>query len=284
MAVVLEIPPREHVGVWNRTVLRFLETSQCFEIRYTDFPLLKIGRRWRCLNLMRLNGHLVLLDTWDRWVSLGLFLKAGVFRSVLADVELILRLNRRKIDPFVDRFMSETGKPVTSWTMFPDSRFPLGCFQWRPTEHRFLANLTGCNRRCGRGKWVKAAQDLGDFYVAAERESAEQYALTLENCRWGVCLAGVGDKTRREPEFASCGIPLALNYKPHYPFAFEPDIDYLYLANPPDLNKLKAIDPEPFARRSAELWRDHFSPLGMATSLVRLVEQYCAPSSNHAAI
>lgn len=275
MAIPLEVPALECVGVWNRTLLASLIQSGFFEVRYADFPMFRLGRRWRCLNLLRVNGHLVLLDTWDRSVTLGQFLRAGVFREALANVKLVLRINKRADDLFVKQFFSETGIPVSAWTMFPDSQFPLEQFSWRPAGHEWQANLTGCNRRCGRGRWVKSAQKLGGFYIASERESHAQYALSLQNCRWGVCLNGMGDKTRREPEFASCGMPLALNYRPHYPFRFEPGLDFLFLETPADLVRLNDTDPAPFAARSRALWAERFSPRGMASTLLELVAEFC---------
>lgn len=275
---VLEIPKLHKVAAWNQTLLKQLIASEYFAVRYVRFPQVKIGPRWRSLNLMRVNNHLVLLDTWDRTATLQQFVAADVFGEILPDVELVIRISMRTDDPFASYFTRETGIRMTAWTMFPDGLFPLSRFEWKPCKHAYLANLTGCTQRRARWKWVKAAQQMGNFYVAPSRVSHEEYARSLQDCKWGVCLAGIGDKTRREPEFASCGMPLALNYQPHYPFPFEAGKHYLYLPSTAELELLRETDPTPFAIESRNVWEKYFSAKGAASTLLELVSRHCGES------
>lgn len=299
---------RRQLTPWNQTLLDYLEQSGVFAIEEESFPVVKVGRRWRNWNLMRLNGELIGLDTWDTNSVLDVYQSTGHFGGhpggAFNRVRLILKINARRNDPWLAEFTATTGIPVTPWTMFPYANFPVGSIAWGGCEngHKYAANLTGKNTRNSRPRWVRAARDInnriigraiaagercdGTFYIAATDasghpvhwESMENYLSILRDCRWGVCLPGTGDKTRREPEFLSCGFPLALCYQPNYPFPFVANEHYLWLEKPKDLRRLVAgkweADPAKFASVSRGLWEEYFSPAGMANLLLNLAKKY----------
>ena len=73
-------------------------------------------------------------------------------------------------------------------------------------------------------------------------------------------------KNRREPEYTSCGMPLALGgYKPNYGFEFKEGIHYFYIDKPEDIEKLKDIDPRPYSEASKQNSNEN---------LVKLPESY----------
>jgi len=142
--------------------------------------------------------------------------------------------------------------------------FPIGQFNWRKTNHKYLAHFGfGLNKvQRHRKKWVAKAKQNGHYIV--KYMSGKKFSETLKDCRWGVSLKGAGfqddGKCYREAEFLSCGMPLALNYQPTYAFPFFPNVHYLYLDNPGKLDSLGDIDPEPFANRSKTLWKSYYCP------------------------
>ena len=102
-----------------------------------------------------------------------------------------------------------------------------------------------------------------EFSIKSKRSNAideNLYFDLLKQTKWGLILKGKGEagKNRREMEYASYGMPLALNYKPIYPFEFEPNKHYFYLEKIEDLNKLKEINPMPFAKQSTDMYKKYF--------------------------
>lgn len=283
--VKLLLPKSERdLSPWNQTLNRFLRESRRFDIDHHDFPRIQYVRRIQNLHLMVVGEQRVLVDSWDTNAALREALQAGHFsKPPLSETDFILKIAASRNSRFQSRFTAETGIPIRPWTMFTCHSFPLKAFRWRTGPHDYIANLT-CSVRFRRGPWIEFARDQGGYYIADEKESMERFAEVLKACRWGVCLHGKGDKTRREPEFASLGMPLALNYQPHYPFRFRPGREYVFLKDVRDLETLKEIDPAPYAARSWKLWRHHFSPRGMANTLLKVVEEAVAKQPREASV
>lgn len=284
MRLVLEEGYEQRVG-WNWTLSRMLASSGRFEVVSRPFPQLReLPRHARNVNfnLMELDGVLVALDTWDIFDPTALYHHHGLFAKgrALGDVAMILKIQHRPC-PYWDLFERETGIPVRAWTVMPSAVFPLGCFRWRDEGHRYLATITGRNGRFGRQPWVDACQADSRFYAKGynDKDDLEIYVEVLRGCRWGLILQGKGrnsdGKNRREAEFTSCGMPLAMNYCPHYPFEMEPGKHFVWLKSTADLALLDQIDPRPFAAASRQLWAEGFSPKGMASTFVQLVRQRC---------
>ena len=272
---------------WNNTLHRMLVLSGLFEIEFKSlsapngndgyFPNPRVpGARNRHWSNFELNGLLIGLDTWDTLSPTAKYEQAGLFRDYLRGVSLIIKVQHHKC-PHWEGFMGRTGKPVTGWTVMPTHWFPIlnPPFQWSERGHKYTACVTGKNNRFGREIWVNWAAVTGDFYTKADCTSVDPpdvYFEVLRNCRWGLVLRGKrgAEKNRREVEFTACGMPLALNYCPEYPFPMTPGVDFFYVEKPDDLVRLRETDPRPFAAASQRLFREHFSPIGMAKTLVGL--------------
>ena len=153
-------------------------------------------------------------------------------------------------------------------------RFPIGQFNWRKIDHKYLAHFGfGVSVQKHRKKWIAKAKQNGNFLIDYMR--GKRFSNALKDCRWGVSLKGSGvrhdGKCYREAEFLSCGMPLALDYQPSYAFPFFPNVHYLYLDSLSMLDKLSEIDPEPFANRSKTLWKNHYCPVTFTNLLLAIL-------------
>ena len=254
-------------------------------------------------SVFRIDSDLIGADAWDTQSPTSAMHQRGLFNhrspfgggglnretgghvsrkhpeDILNDcrIKMIAKIQWRP-DPFWDEMTRDTGIPVVPWTIFPTREFNLSCFDYDPDKsHQWVGTLTGA-RRFGRQAFCDAAAAQGGFYLkdGGEKDDLVQYVETLKECRWGISLGGKRDtdkKNRREIEFASCGMPLAINYSPHYCWPFRAGKEYVLLETPDDLKKLKDIDPAPFAEASKRIFGDHLSPRGMAATLLQLLSR-----------
>jgi hypothetical protein len=105
----------------------------------------------------------------------------------------------------------------------------------------------------------------------------DEFLEDLKKCKWGLCpkgkiYNGMDCKNRREVEYSSLGYPLVLNYKPVYPFEFEPMKQYVYIKDFTNLELLDEIDPRPFAEQSKNVYANHFSPNGLSRTLMDVIK------------
>lgn len=273
MKPVLEIPSAiDGRAEFNRFLIESLVKSEVFRIREVEFPQLPIGRRFhKNLNYLRLENCLMAVDTWDgAWPAVS---EHPLFDAL----DLLLKIEYRPAEIWRD-VERRHGLQVSAWTMFGYTDFPVGYFRWQPEGHRYLYAFSGDQKRPKR-KWLQRFRQQGA--PVYEIQSVQEYLPLLSQMRWGVILQGkkgewCDGKNRREHAYTSLGMPLALNYQPHYPYPMRPGIDYVFLEDPDDLDKLKDIDPRPFAEASRRLWRELFSPEGMARQLLLIHQQLLA--------
>lgn len=262
---------------WNWTLLRMIASSKFFDVSTKVFPYAKVpGARNGNWTLMEVNGKLVGLDTWDTLSPTAHFYGNGFFDNLLKDVDLVIKIQHHPCQ-FWDEFTQNTKIPVTAWTVMPTKDYPLECFNWENKDHKWVGTVTGKNNRFGRQPWSDWCAEQDDFFSSGEylvNDTLESYTERLKDCKWGIILKGKrgAEKNRRECEFSSCGIPLALNYDPYYPFQIKAGVHYVKLNKPEDMATLRDINPEPFAAASRQLYFDHFSSYGMAKTLVKLVK------------
>ena len=266
----LTLPLQDQIAPWNRTLCKFLADSGAFaDVQYAELPMTQIGRRWRHYHPFKINDVPFALDTWDGDSTLTNMYQAGVMTQVRA----IIKVAAGRDDPYHAKLTEITGVPILPWVMFPDSLFPLEAFQWQDGVKAYQGCLAGSTRRGGRRNWHAAADAKGGWYTSPRLPMAD-YVACLADCQWGVALAGVGNKTRREPEYMSCGMPLALAYEPYYPFPFIAGEHYYRLYEPADLELLSHLSAATFAKASAHLWQTYFKPAAAARLLVSLLAKY----------
>lgn len=267
----------KHEG-WNWTLIRMLVNSKMFNIKTKEFPYTKInGTRNGNWTLMEIDGILIGLDTWDTWAPTSTYNDHKLFEKQLKDVKLILKIQYYKCE-YWDSFEKLTGIKIRPWIVMPTKDFPLRSFRWKQDNHKWIGTVTGRNNRFGRQAWVDWCSNNKLFHSSGKYlvdDTLDQYINRLKECKWGIILKGKSrnhdGKNRRECEFSSCGMPLALNYKPTYTFNMEPGKHYFYLDKPEDLSRLIDTDPKPFAQASDHLYYEHFSPYGSAKTLLSIL-------------
>lgn len=268
----------KHQG-WNWTLNRMLINSKLFDVEFKKFPWTRVnGARNRNWTMMELDGVTIGLDTWDTWSPTSNFYESGFFEKELKHVDLILKIQYYDCK-FWDKFQNDTKIKVKPWTVMPTKDFPLGSFKWENKKHKWIGTVTGKNNRFGRQPWSEWCEKQTDFYSSGSylvNDTMEDYINRLKECKWGIILKGKNKnhdgKNRRECEFSSCGMPLALTYKPTYCFDMIPDHHYVLLNKPDDLEKLRYLDPEPYALAASQLYYDHFSAYGASKTLISIVE------------
>jgi hypothetical protein len=281
MKLLLQKNYKDYNG-WNWTLCKMLARSNLFEISEFDFPYKNIpGVRNGNWCTLELDGVRIGLDTWDTWSPTCHYLDNGLFNTILKDIKIIFKIQYYKHEYWDKTFPEKTGIKVLPWTVMPTHHFELGRISWNPYKnHKYIGSITGRNNRFGRQPWVNEAAKHKDFYTKTDYVSTDpqnDYMNILSECKWGIILKGKqrnhDGKNRREVEFSSLGMPIALSYIPTYPFEMKPNIHFYHLTNPLDLLKLRDVNPGPFSEASKQLYRDYFSPTGMSKLLIKLVKE-----------
>lgn len=260
---------------WNVTFMRGLVSSGLFRVERAAMPRFpKRFMRSEHWTTFAVNGRVIGLETWDGNMTVDGWIK-GVFKNELADVKTVIRLQWQPEKWWPQ--LEADGIKVMPWTMHPGATFPLGAFRYDVSaNHEYMGVISGASR-WRRNAYADAARGNGFEvlpWARRKRLPMNQYVEKLSRSRWQICLAGkrgTDCKNRREVEGSSCGMPLALNYMPHYPFPYRPGVEYVYLPKPESLHELKGIDPRPFAEASDRIYRDHFSPIGSAQTLLSVL-------------
>lgn len=155
---------------------------------------------------------------------------------------------------------------------------------------KYELGFSGRLWRC-RKKWEQYAHDKDWFYwentpgQATQFGTWEEYAAKLGTWRRCLILGGKGTRgaashNRREPECAAMGLPMVLNYKPHYYEPFVGGIHYGYAKTPERLQSLNdkhtarlglSTDEKERVQGAREYWERNQSPAGIC----RLFKQIC---------
>ena len=261
---------------WNCTLCKMLAKSGVFNIDEKIFPRFKInGARNSNWSMMLLDGITIGLDTWDTLSPTNAYYDSKLFEK--HKIDILIKIQHHKCD-YWQKFTNDTGIPVTSWTVMPCHHFPLEYFKWQNKNHRWIGTVTGKNNRFGRQPWTDWCSKNNDFYSSGSylvNDTIDDYLNRLKDCKWGIILKGKkgAEKNRRECEFSSLNMPLALNYDPQYPFEMNPNEHYFKLNSPEDLSKLRDINPKQYSEASKQLYNDYFSPVGMASTLIKIVKE-----------
>jgi len=197
---------------------------------------------------------------------------SDIFEGV--DFIFPLQFAHKRIKQYSD-VTEKFGIKVFPWIYGCHEKFKLGKYTWKNDNKEYIANVGfGIGRtRKHRLRWIEKAKEIGGFYY--ESKWGNEYVEVMKRCAWGLSLMGGGigydAKCYRECEFLSMGFPLALNYKPCYPFPFYPNVHYLYLNEVDDLEKLRKERYFPLNDVSRKLWNDYFSPDACVELLIKIV-------------
>lgn len=255
---------------------RNIVESGIFNVNY-DRLLLAPAKYWRKeegFSVAILDGSKIVIDANGDCSNLLTMYQDGLFETDFKYTEMIVKTQYQPHE-FYDELRSR-GIKVVSWVMWSTLNFPLESFKWTYGISIYTASCAGgpnSNRRWGRPPFIEWCKNQPDFHC--DRQPVERFAKTIQKCKWGLILQGgnrgnCDGKNTREVEFASCGMPLALNYIPHYEYEFEPDVHFLYIEKPEDLARLRTEDPRPYAEKSRELWENYLKPEAAAKHLLKL--------------
>jgi len=144
----------------------------------------------------------------------------------------------RKLEEFIDSFIIQTYEQRTTETIF------LG----KVENGIQMKNRTKCDWSQAIQKWSMPLDSTGKPYAYTQ----DEYLLELSNSRYGLALAGYGNKCNREIEYFALGVvPLCA-----------PEVDMKYYLNPPTegIHYLRIKGPEEIkdliASISAEKWEE----------------------------
>lgn len=267
--------------IWGKLMLKRMAESGIFDVEYKKFPSRLFAlRRARHMTPFILNGKKCFIDDWDySYPTSSLSEEFFEKNPEHKDLKYVFKIQYSYGEKdFFDRLGEKLGIAIFPFFMFPRHDFKLGSWQWENKNHKYLALFSGRVWKYRR-HWKEYMGKHPDcisvnnshLKITNKRMNSiddNEYLKILQNTKWGLCLKGKGTdcKNRREVEYTSYGMPLALDYKPYYPFFFEPNKDYVFLEKPEDLEKLKDVDPEPYARRSVELYNRYYDPdvIGLA--------------------
>lgn len=276
--------PYTQKDTWGKNLLYHFSRHHNVETDFIDFPVIKVPQNTNFIPLI-IEDILFIIDDHDYCGPTQNIINLLELDSFYKDKPVfILKIQySSKHKHIYDLVYDKHNIKVLPFTMFANCKFALENFSWTNTDHEFVCVLTGQLWK-DRLSWIEFAEanketigcklDLkkGRAEKSTDKENSEYYDL-LKKSKWGVIFKGYGEggKNRREVEFSSLGMPLALNYQPEYPFDFIPDRDYVYLREYNDLFKLKEIDPAPFSVRSSIIYNQYFSPSSGIYNSFRLV-------------
>jgi hypothetical protein len=277
--------------IWGKYLIYHLSNHPDIktEILKNPLPILIGGRRGiNNLTPFIYNDVVFIVDDWDHASPTCYLLNnPNIPKFYLNNNVCILKIQycHSEINNY-DKIYKQCNIKILPFTMFSEHSFKLANFKYNINyNHKYNYIITGRPWR-HRLSWIRNAQQLEygsnnlntkyNFDNDSISPDIRFYEM-LKESRWGLILKGkgCGGKNRREVEFSSLGMPLALNYIPNYPFHFVPNKDFLLLESPEDLIKLKDIDPEPFAKRSEYIYYEYFSPeFGIYNSFKKAYEEF----------
>ena len=253
-------------SIWAKNLLyKFSLNSQVTVNITNEFPHIPVKKHVKLIPF-KINEKVFLIDEWDYgYPSTNLADYCVIPEYYLREKPTILKIQYHvSYKPSYDELYSKYGMLTYPFTMFPSQWFPLEYFKYNFDDKKYMFSFSG-RRWKGRFRWLNEIIKMDNVYVCDQNDETNVYLDIMKNMRWGLCLQGkgAGGQNRREVEYSSLRLPLALNYKPTYAFDFVPNVDYIYLENPSDLYKLKDIDTKPFSERSYEIYQKYFSNQGI---------------------
>jgi hypothetical protein len=212
----------------------------------------------------KMNQQPFFIDDWDYHYPTSSIISSNIPDCYIQGIKpTILKVQYDSSHQVIyDQIYDKHNIKVLPFIIFPSKVFNLEFSTWQyDTNHEYLCFHTG---RIWKERYVWT-QYLSECNLNIPKIdngglSNDSYEQLLLRTKWGLILKGKGvGKNRREVEYMSIGMPLALNYKPQYPFPYNPNEHYVYLENPKDINNLVDIDPKPYAEKSIEIYNKYYS-------------------------
>lgn len=266
----ISISTNNNFGAKNTFLKHFIKSGIFSKISYNYFSPIGKSKQIFFISINEIN---CLINHGDNtWINNNIFNECDKINKHI-DFYFVLQYSHNRKEEY-----NELGKKYSMFVLpliYPPSpNFKENTFLWKNKEFKYLANMAfGTRIRKHRRPWIK--RTLNDNRFFRQKTFGDDYINILKDTKWGLSLKGAGysfdGKCYREAEYMSFGMPLALNYKPCYPFPFYPGEHYLYLNNPIQLAVLDSIDPTNYAKKSRETWENYFSPKGMTNLLLEII-------------
>ena len=292
MIPTIRIPPETHIyrkAHWVKALRNNLKSLERFKlakvIEDESVPKSSHAKTTRHEHsiFVKVNDKLIWIDTWDfhapgyEWLS---------GKGADIDVACIL-----KIQCSGKKFKDERKIPIFPWTMFHmcHTRWLDNLNDFRkmyketPREHwlGFSGRMWGW-----RKKWQieMESMDYTQFIGYGRTPPGDFIEYVKKMVKWRVGLSIIGKrdrltdgKNRREVEYASVGMPMILNYRPHYFNQLIPGSHYLYCAKPEHLGKMMdnlMDDKELYdnlSHNSLSWWEANASEKGICETFIQIM-------------
>jgi len=253
-----------------------LVQSRLFDIVVSDnLPRIDHNTRFRrnfCI--LKLNDILFGVDTWD--YTAPTVSGHDLFHSLNAIIKVQWN-GDSQLYQHVERKYNLIVSPCSMFHYADFLRYEKK-FKWDAKPKKRLCFFSGMITK-QRGQRRNLFQELVENNIYKRLDDwCECFYKESKQSMWGLVLQGqsgdLGDgKNRRTVAYASWNMPLALDYIPHYPVNFEPNIDFMYVKTIQDILNLKEIDPVPFSKRSALFYQRCLSPEGGAKLLINILNR-----------
>lgn len=248
-----------------------LSSSPLYRIEYSDLPI--ISPSGFCIKVNK--KKLIYFSVTDRGKRL---LRQENQKLIDVGVDLVIVPQRNEHKQWEQR-EKDLNISFLPFPMYPDSSFKFERNFPSSMSKIYTGFLSG-RVKWDRPTWHTVAKKIPQ--ISCLKLTHSQYLEVLSQTTWGIILAGSFDKVtdpknRREAEFSSRGLPLALNYKPYYLFPFNEGDHYYYLSSPESLHDLVEMSSEKvkhYSRQSQLVWENYFSPRGIATYFKKIVEEF----------
>jgi hypothetical protein len=151
---------------------------------------------------------------------------------------------------------------------------PIYELSYKNCRKKYLAHMNfGTLHRKFRQEWLNFARQHESLFRFDFIGGDVFMDMLVNDVKWGINLKGRGrdGKCHRESEFMLLGLPLALTYKPFYPFEFEENKHYIFLKQPKDILKLQNIDPVAYAKESLQIGQKYIHPNGMISLMLDII-------------
>lgn len=284
--------PKHIYCIWNRSLIENLkllpslyDDIEIIGQNDIDPKILDVPRREKA-SFININDKIVVIDSWDYSIPMINWLN-GNGRDI--KIDLILKIqycpnsNNNNI----------RNVPISPWTMF---HFKHNIWQKRQPEikNRWLNTIKKYDIGFSGRKWswrLPWAEKLKEFdnclvniYNKTPPGDIHHYLSYFTKFSSILSIIGKKDrntdgKNRREVEAASIGMPLILNYKPHYLNQLKPDHHYFYVTKPEQLSNIiqklntnKKLYQE-ISNNLQTWWDNNASPQGVCKTFIQALKQ-----------
>lgn len=288
--IILPDPKKLPRHPWNRGLVRSLLKLGDFNLADVNMGKLPhIGRisdeiglpRSHTGTIIQVNDKYVYLDTWDFGIPSIIILMH--LDKIPIKLSAVIKI-QKGIKPFPNEEI-----PVLPWSMF-SSKHTLWLENQPKYREAYLSSkkeykiaYTGRNFHFRR-IWIEEIKRLGGFtfvWPRIPKDSRDDYVTKM--CQWesSLILKGKTDsrtdgKNRREVECASIGMPMIMNYKPHYLNELVPGKHYIYVKTHSEIEKaLETLTPDfaaELGNNAYEWWKANASDEGLCRTFIQVLE------------